>query len=252
MKGTSQFYISRFFLLLKLEIFRSLKGILMTFAIVFGVMFILGFLLAIVLDADLSVYSHAGNFAFSLLTGGFILSSLAFSDLGHTLKRYRYLTLPASGFEKLLSMWLLTSIGWILVFTLAFVAYAALANVLGSVIFRSIIFQPFDPFGIIPVQAIKYYFVLQGIFIAGAATFKAYVFPKTILSLVVFALTCGLIFYLFLHDMFTLDEDYFLKENVFMNMQVYRFWQFAVWLFWWVLAPLSWVVAYLGLKEKEV
>lgn len=252
MKLTNHFNISRFLLLMKMELFRSLKGILLTFALVFGLLFVLGFILAIVFDADLSVYSHAGTFAFSLITGGFILSSLAFNDLSNTLKRYRYLTLPASGFEKFLSMWLLTSVGWIVVYTLAYFIYAALANALGSVVFRSIIFLPFEPFGHISVQAAKYYFVLQGIFLAGATTFKGYVFPKTLLSLVLFALACGLVFYLVLADMFTLDEDYFTKDNALLQMPVYRFWQFAVWLFWWILAPLGWVIGYMGLKEKEV
>jgi hypothetical protein len=237
---------------MKMEIFRSLKGILLTFALVFGLLFVMGFVMTIVFDADLSVYSHAGTFAFSLMAGGFILSSLAFNDLSHTLKRYRYLTLPASGFEKFLSMWLLTSLGWVLAFTLAYFIYAVFVNALGSVIFRSISFMPFDPFGHISVQAAKYYFVLQGIFLAGATTFKGYVFPKTMLSLVLFALVCGLVFYLAMHGMFKLDEDYFLKGNTLVKMPVYRFWQLAVWFFWWVLAPLSWVIGYMGLKEKEV
>jgi hypothetical protein len=237
---------------MKMELFRSIKGILMALIIIFGLLFFVGFVLAIFVAPNLLVYKHGITYAISLIAGGFILSSLAFNDLSSTLKRYRYLTLPVSAFEKFLTMWLLTSLGWIILCTVTYAGYATLANALGSIIFRTVIFQTFKPLSISTILVIKYYFVLQGIFMAGAATFKGYVFPKTLFTLVLFALLCGLISYLFMTDLFLVDEDYFTGENSLMKMPVFKFWQLAQWLFWWVLGPLSWVITYLGIKEKEV
>jgi hypothetical protein len=91
---------------------------------------------------------------------------------------------------------------------------------------------------------------LHGIFLAGAAHFKGYPFPKTLLTLVLFCALCGLITYLIMKDMF--DFECTSESNPLVGMPVYSIWLAAEWLFWWILAPLCWVVTYMGLKEQEV
>jgi len=63
---------------------------------------------------------------------------------------------------------------------------------------------------------------------------------------------CGLIFYFFMADIIhTADEcppDY----NPFTEDSVKQFWQVIQWFGKWLLAPLCWVIVYLGLKEQEV
>jgi hypothetical protein len=249
---TNYFSFSRFFFLMKMELFRSINGVLMALVILFGLLFFAGFMMAIFVAPNLMTYKHEIPFGISLLAGGFILSSLSFNDLTSSLKRYRYLTLPASALEKFLCMWLLTSFGWIILCTLTYIAYSFLANAIGAFLFHSIVFHGFNPLKVSSLQIMKYYFVLQGIFMAGAATFKGYAFPKTLFSIVLFAMVCGLISYVLMADLFSVDEEYFTGKNAFINMPVYKFWQLAQWLFWWVLGPLSWIITYLGLKEKEV
>ena len=246
----NHFDISRFWLLLKMEISRSRKGVLMTLIITFGFLFFVGLLLAPVIDPGMLVYEHSIPYAFTMLAGGFILSSLAFHDLNSSLRRYNYLTLPVSAFEKFLSMWLLTSIGWIFLYTVIYTIYTFFANTIGQLLFHDIAFETFNPFGPFAFRFMKFYFILQGIFLAGAAHFKGYPFPKTLLALVLFSAFIGLITYLIMKDMF--DFECNSESNPLIGMPVYSLWLVAEWLFWWLFAPLCWVITYLGLKEQEV
>jgi hypothetical protein len=252
MKMTNYFNFSRLGLLLKMELFRSRKGIVMTFVITFGLLFFAGLLLTSIFDGNKLVHEHNGGFAFSLILGGFIMSSLAYNDLTNTLKQYHYLTLPASVFEKFMSMWLLTSVGWIAIFTIIYTAYTWFANATGQLLFSHITFLTFDPFGEASVNAMKYYFVLQGLFLAGAVHFKGYVLPKTLFTLVALGLVCSAIAYFMLNDLFYFDDESIFTPDLLKDMQVYQIWLVMRWLFWWTLAPLCWVIAYLGLKEREV
>lgn len=244
------FSTTRFALLLKLEISRSRKGVLMTLVIIFGFLFFVGLLLSPIIDPGLAVYEHSTPFAITLLAGGFILSSLAYRDLGNTLRRYRYLTLPVSSFEKLLSMWLLTSIGWIVLYTVIYTLYTFFANTIGQLIYSELTYKTFDPFDPFAFKFIRIYFVLHGIFLAGAAHFKGYVFPKTLLTVILYGAVCGLITYFIMKDMFNFEPSS--DQCMLEGMPVYQLWLTIQWLFWWLLAPLCWVITYLGLKEQEV
>ena len=151
--------------------------------------------------------------------GGFILSSLAFRDLGNPLKRYQYLALPASTFEKFIGMWLLTSVGWILLYTLAYTVYTVVVNPIGHLLFSHVTFRALSRRGELPLTAMKYYFVLQGIFLSRAVYFRGYVLPKTLFTLIVFGAAIGIITYFVMADVFladhecTSEECYLLIEN---------------------------------------
>ena len=252
MNLSNYFDVSRFWLLLKLEGFRSRKGLLMTFVITFGMLFWVGLLLGTFIEMPKVYDAHPATYAFSLILGGFVLSSLTFPDLGNNLRRPGYLSLPASTLEKFVCMWLLSSVAWILLFTLAFTAYTWVANPIGQLLFSRVRFEAFDPLGPVAVSSMKYYFVLQGVFLAGATHFRAYVLPKTLFVLILFATLCSVLAYFVMGDLVHVDEAYFADPKALKEMPVYRFWLLAKWLFWWVLAPLCWVISYWGLKEAEV
>lgn len=246
------FDISRFWLLLRMEIFRSRKGLLMTFVITFGFLFFMGMLLECMVEKIKVFESHPLNYAFSLMVGGFILSSLAFNDLSNTLKRYQYLTLPASTLEKFISMWLLTSVGWIIFFTFAYTVYTLIANAIGTALFSHITFPTFDPFSEFATDVIKYYFVLQGIFLVGAAHCKGYVFPKTLFTLVIFSVIIGILAYFIMRGSFLVEHECGAGEcEVLDQIKGHQASLFLQGLFWWVLAPLCWVITYIGLREQE-
>lgn len=252
MQVSNYFDPGRFWLLMKLELFRSRKGIVMTLVIIFGLIFFMDFLLGNYIEGNKMAYSLDGTFGFTLITGGFILSSLAFGDLGSTLKKINYLMLPVSTFEKFLCMWFLTSIGWIVVYTVLFTLFSLLINSMGTVLFSHIQFIPFRPLSRLPLNVVKYYFVLQGVFLIGAVHFKGYVLPKTLFTLIIFGLVCGTIAYFFLSDVMDSETEKCISEtDVLETRSTYTFWKVLVWLFWWVLAPLSWVITLLGLKEQE-
>lgn len=247
------FNVSRFGLLLRLELFRSRKAIAMMLVITLGMLILFGLLLDIIVSNIRLVYDHHENYAASMMIGGFIMSSLAFTDLGSSLKRSNYLVLPASTFEKFLSMWLLTSVGWVVLYTLTFWVYTLLVNPMASLLFRSITFQPFEPFGEFSITVIQYYFVLQGIFLVAASHFKGYVFAKTVFVLVLFALVSGIVAYFIMRNSFLVDHECNAGRCEILDaIGVHTGWLVVKSLFWWVLAPLCWILTYLGLKETEV
>lgn len=247
------FDLSRFWLLLKMELYRNRKGLAMIFVVIFGFHFFIGLLLSNVLAENVIVYEHYTGYAFTILVGGFILSSMAYNDLGNTLKRYQYLMLPVSAFEKFLSMWLLTSIGWLVAITITFTLYTYLANAVGQVLFSHVRFEAFNPFAGFTISSMKYYFVLHGVFLVGAVHFRGYVLPKTLLALILYAAVCGSIAYVITRGVMDADvEEVISQEGALDGRPVLQLWKVVVWLFWWVLAPLSWVITWFGLKEQEV
>lgn len=246
------FNLNRFISLLKLELYKSRRGILLTFVVTFGLHFFVGFLLSLLVEDHLTVYNHDENYAFSLMVGGFILSSLAFSDLSHPLKRPAYLLLPAAVLEKFLSMWLLTTVGWVLLYTITFTAYTWFVNGVGQAFFNGIQFEWFNPFGEVAIQTIGYYVVIQSIFLVGATQFKGYVLLKTLFVLVLLAMFAGSVAYMMLSGLPDTGEACLTDPGAFEASTVYRFWQVVKILFWWVLAPVAWLITYYGLKEKEV
>lgn len=242
---------SRFWLLLKMELFRSRKGFLITFVVTFGLLFT-GFILENIFSSSKVFDSHAGNYTFFLLTGGFILSSLAFNDLSNPLRRYNYLMLPGSTFEKFMSMWLLTCAGWIIMFTITYIVYSLIANSIGHLIFKNMTFLAFEPFAKVTINGVRYYIVFQAVFLVGAVHFRGYVFPKTIFTLLLFGMACGIIFYLIMADLIHSGMECPVENNPLQEGILLQIWHVVQWLVKWALAPLSWVITYIGLKEQEV
>ncbi|MCV9386424.1 hypothetical protein [Reichenbachiella ulvae] len=245
------FDLNRFWLLVKLELFQFRKGILITLDITMGMLFFFGFLLAIIVDPSLIVYEHHQNYAFTLLAGGFVLSSLAFRDLSSPLKRSRFLTLPVSAFERFLSMWLLTCLGWVLLYSFTFWVFVQLANPLGRALFGHVTFEEFDPLGPFALMMIKIYVVLQGIFLVGATQFRSYVLPKTLATLIIVAIPMAVMLYLGVGERMEDNEMCLVESEKLVQSTSHIFWQGIVYAFWWGLAPLCWVLTYLGLREQE-
>lgn len=247
------FDITRFGFLLKLELYRSVRAALIAYVVIFGLLFFVGFLPKIIFSRNEGTFAHDYNYVIALIIGGFFLSSLAFRDLTSTLRRYHYLTMPASSLEKFVSMWLLTSLGWLLSFTLIYTVYTWAANGIGTVLFSRITFLRFDPLEGIPLRAMKHYFIWQGVFLAGAVHFKGNVFPKTLFTLVIAALVLVGCTFLIMGDLFfsehVCNDEYC---EIVEKIGFHPLWSAIEIFFWWMLAPLCWGITYLGLKEKEV
>jgi len=251
MKLSNCFEASRFSLLLKMEFYRSKKGFLLTFAVTFGILFT-GFFLENIFSTSKAYTSHAGTYIFFLLLGGFILTSLAFTDLHNPLRRHHYLMLPASTFEKFLSMWLLSCVGWIIMFTITFTLYSWMANSAGHLFFKNIQFVAFNPVSPFTITSVRYYIMFQAIFLVGAVHFKGYVFPKTIFTLILFGMICGFIFYIIMADLIHSGMECTGESNPLQQGTLIQMWHVLRWIGWWILAPVSWLITYIGLKEQEV
>ncbi|WP_421879182.1 hypothetical protein [Marinoscillum sp.] len=248
---SNHFDISRFWNLLKLELFKSRKGVLMIMVILFGMLFFVGFLLSLYIEGP-AVYDHIDSYVSALLIGGFIVSSLAFADIDRQLKRIHYLMMPVSTLERFICMWLLTGIGWLIVFTISFTIYVMIANPIGQMVFPETSFKSFSPFGGIAWTTMRVYMVLQGIFLLGAAYFRGYVFPKTAVVIFSILIVVGVVVFFSLKAQFladhycTTDGECELVDA----FAVHPVWLVAKGLFWYVLAPLTWVLAYWGLKDQ--
>jgi hypothetical protein len=236
---------------MKLELFRIRKAFLIIFVVTFGLL-LTAFILENIFSSSKVFDFYADNYTFFLLGGGFIISSLAFGDLGNPLRRQNYLNLPASSFEKLLSMWLLTCAGWIIVFTMIYIVYALIAYSTGHFFFRNTTFPSYNPMEKIPFVSLAYYIAFQAIFLVGAVHFRGYVFPKTIFALLLFAIFCGLIFYAIMADIIHTADQCPPGYNPFTEKPLQQFLHIAGGIGIWIIAPVCWVITYMGLKQQEV
>lgn len=234
---------------IKLEILRNKKGLLLALILPFAISFFMGLLLVNIIEQTV-VYDHYENYTFVLLIGGFILGSMAFTDLGKPFAKAQYLTLPASTFEKFFGMWFLTTICWTIAFTFLYVFYTYIANVIGAYLFSTVQFESFNPFHSKVLTSIQFYIVLQGIFLVGATHFEKYVFAKLVVVFILIFLVLVFIMYIFLGDLLDTTLE---NMNGPMNEEMYSYKLFGIgkWLFWWIMAPLSFIIAYYGLKDKE-
>ncbi|HEY5825794.1 MAG TPA: hypothetical protein VIT44_15575, partial [Cyclobacteriaceae bacterium] len=95
-------------------------------------------------------------------------------------------------------------------------------------------------------------FVLQGIFLVGAAYFKGYVFPKTVFALILFFTVGAILGYFIMGEEF-FNHDCGVGECAVLNEMTSHYVSVVLqWIFWWVLAPVCWINTYLGLKGQEV
>ncbi|MFY0627457.1 MAG: hypothetical protein JXR07_14240 [Reichenbachiella sp.] len=224
----------------------------MIFVIVIGVELI-GTILGIWTDPSIVVFEHKQNYLFILLLGGFALSSQVFRDMNRTLSKINYLMMPVSAFEKLLCMWLLSSIGWILFYSLTFFVFTLLVKPIGNLLFNIVSFAPFDPFGDFQMASIKSYLVLHGVFVVGASHFKGYVFPKTAFTVFAILFTAMALMYFLMVDIFGKEHECTGYDcELLILMSEHSIWAIAKFFFWWLFAPVCWVTAYLGLKDQEV
>lgn len=252
MRFTNHFNITRLGLLMRMELRKNFKGILITLFVIFGILFI-GFVIDNVFNSY-SVYdAHNSAYAVFLLLGGFIFSSMSFSDLSSPLKRSIYLMLPASNLEKFLAGWLISCVGWIVLFTLLFIPHTLFINSIGSLFFKNVSFMAFSPLSVIPVNAIMYYIVLQGVFMVGAVNFRGYVFLKTLFTLLIIAAFGGILFYMSVADLAHSNLECSVERCSPTQVKEFcQMWEVIKLVFWWGLAPLCWVLTYVGLKDQEV
>lgn len=256
--------LKRFWLLLKRDMYTQYKTYLTGLGAIFCILFIVN------ISSIASYNSWNFNLVFYPLTlfiGGFIFTSMIFSELSPEQNRIFYLTIPASGLEKLLSKLIITNIGYVIGSLVLYFLFSVIAFFFNTLIFGFAhrIFNPFHP---VIWLCIRIYLVTQSIFLLGAVYFKRNVFLKTILYLFGFAVAYAVfvfgIFFI-MYSIMSFNSHIYFSLEFFMSFGQGGFSQSSVVsvisiillyisriLFWFVLSPLLWIILYFRLKEIEV
>jgi len=184
----------------------------------------------------------------------------------------QYLLIPATQLEKTISVFLLNTVYFILMFTVVFSVGNVIGNLLEQLIFSTSdtvalqFFQSSKSFEF-NIQGLKNIWIsfgvfaaIQAIFTLGSLYFKRNAILKTLLSLFVVAVALGILEYFIFKITFgsvteTLKAlnagDFVWDENIFPKAltETWKiFWSISGYLF----IPFCWIVSYFRLTEKEI
>ena len=199
-----------------------------------------------------------------LFFSGLAIYGRMFKDLHHEVKSATWLTTPATMFEKLVSCILLgTVIMTIYIMTLVFLS-SLLSEGINLLLFESC-HKIFNPFAKDIIRSTACYLILLSIFFLGSIYFKKYSLVKTFLNtnlyllififmvLFIFKNVFNLSFYDFI---FGFDPEGRFQAVLFRLNSFEPVWSVTKWVvrfvFWWVIAPLCWVISYIRLKETQI
>lgn len=210
---------------------------------------------------------HRGLYGVFLFFGGLISTSLMFVEAHRKDANHAWLMLPASTLEKFISRLLYSSVGYVAASIVVYFLASVVSEVLNSVIVGSR-HPVFNPFTEIEFMVVLRYLVIQSVFIYGSVLFRKSHFIKTVVCIALALIAFGLLFAWFVnirfdvfHGQFSLSfgfpADAFrldlksesqagLKDFVETTKTVLGV------LYWAVLAPLCWALAYLKLRKVQV
>lgn len=229
-----------------------------------GAVAMIGFLKIVLLigytdgGSNSSAWFHSFGFPFALFVGGYLFTASIFNEMDTQTGRHFYLLIPASQGEKFLSKFLLTTVVYIGLTILLYQIFAWLASWFLLSQFN-IALPAFQPFSHQNLEFLAFYFVTQSVFFLGAVQFRRFAFGKTVATLavigVVLALFLILVFRLVFHDQFqgsTMDTGQFgVGINIQLESFLKKYSHTLENLFWYLTAPIMWLVAFLKLKETE-
>ena len=166
------FNITRFIALLKRDVFENARSVLLALFTILGIYTVILVLSAIVFNnTTLAMFPDKAYYILFFIAGIFI-SGMAFSDFRNKEKTMYYLMLPASSLEKFLSMFLLTTVGFVIIYTTLFAGFnllniLAIKSILGdvSIPFLGFVFADF-------IDMFLVYLSVQSLFLFGATMFK--------------------------------------------------------------------------------
>lgn len=254
MEKINQFSVHRFMLLIKRYAIFNTKTLLIGLGALSGVMIFIALIQTYVSGGMFNVEALTNTGQTMIFIGGFVLTSMVFKELHAPARSQFYLTLPATTAEKLFSSWIITSVGFVVLANVILSLVLLLSNGLAHIAWSTPI-SYFNPFTSGNIQIMSVYFVTQSIFFLGAIYFRKNNFLKTILSLFVISfviniITAGFMYIIFGQmgmggEMQSLPPDFILT----MESTAPKLARFA---FYGIITPLSLLVSYFRLKEREV
>lgn len=251
MKTSNTFSIKRITLLMYRHVFYNLKTYLLSFAAVGSILIIISLLNTLGTNyLDKELFETLGKTF--LFIGGLMLTSNIFKEISSKHRGWLYMMLPANPSEKILSYWLLTTVGYVVIASLTMVVSSIVLSVLSTLIFKSA-FYVFNPFSMAHLNILLQYCIVQSLFFFGAIYFQKNNFIKTILSVFVFNTILGIIavfmFYLLFGTVgidaknLQLTDDHFFSAIIPYTTKVF---------YYGLMVPFFVIVSYFKLKEREV
>lgn len=251
MKTSNTFSIKRVGLLMYRHVFYNLKTYLLSFAALGSMLIIISLLNTIgtsYLAKDL--FETLGKTF--LFIGGMMLTSSIFKEISSKHRGWLYMMLPANPSEKILSYWLLTTVGYAAMASLALVVSSIVLSVFSTLIFKTA-FYVFNPFNIAYLEILLHYCIVQSLFFFGAIFFQKNNFIKTILSVFVFYAILGIVAVIIIYLLFgtagidsnnvqLADEHFFTK----IIPDIARVSYYGL------MVPFFVIVSYFKFKEREV
>ncbi|MDT0605508.1 hypothetical protein [Croceitalea rosinachiae] len=230
-----------------------LKGTLLTGMLVaIGTLFLL-LLLNMIWDKELSTGEFSGIFGFIYFILGIVLTFSIFKEIHNRNTNQLYLTLPISPLERLTAIWLTTMVFYTVAFSILGFVIGEFAIVFGS-LFLGADYTPLVPFSQNYWGIVKAYFFIQPLFMLGAISFKKNRVGKTILCLILVAIVFA-IFNMMLYGVLNYDYAVFNNEPLGTEAMEKAKNEFSLggkWLLMMILGPITLLVTYLKLVEKEV
>ena len=256
---TSHFFNSkRFFLLLRNDLLRNYRTMLISAGAVAALFFVITLPPIFFSPGSASTDFHLGLYPVLLFIGGFILSSSAFTEIHNSQKNTSFFMLPASIFEKMVSKLILTTIGYVLASVLLYYLLTVISSGI-AVIFTGWSFPAFNPFTKEILLGVAIYLVTQSMFLFGGIYFKKHPLMKTLFSQ--FTIAFGLSVFAFLVVRIVYRDSFhgmrFIDEFIFNDMVSFErlgnnLATIFKYLFWVCFAPYFWILSYLRLGETEV
>ena len=194
---------------------------------------------------------------FSVLSLFFIISGVLltfsyFKEIHYKKSNTLYLTLPISALERIVAIWLSSAVLHTLCFVLLGIVVGGFSLVFGSVLFGAelhFVNMSFEGYW----KMATFYLFLQPIFMFGASTFKKNRRSKTVLLVVVTALSL-VFFNMALFTMLNHGLDVFDKSGLGskgFELAQQDFSGFGKILFLTILGPVLYLATYFKIKEKE-
>ena len=205
-------------------------------------------------DYRVTPNEFAGIFGFIFIPVGLLLTFAIFREANNKQLNHFYFSLPISPLEKLLASWFATSILYTLVFSVLAMIIGQLAIISGSLLSK-VEFHWLPLFSETYWSVVKFYVIIQPLFLLGAITFNKNRFGKTIFWILViligFSVLNGLLCFTVNNgavDMFSTEQ---FNSNAF-DLAVKDFSSIGRWFFAIILGPVMLLAAYYKLTEKEV
>lgn len=249
MENNKNFSIKRLLWMIRKDLFDNLKFVLIGYGSIIGLFLFIFFITAY--NHNIETTDLIKFYGIGLFLSGIFISGMAFSDFRSKEKTISYLTLPASLLEKFLSMLLLSTIGFIISFTVIFFIFNGLAIAAGLAFFDLDV-------GFVNLftedtgDVILAYIIAQSLFLVGAATFRKVPLFFTLFSLFLVGVVTATYFGILTYSLFNEFKGSSSSGNMSFKFEDDTIMKYFKYLMYYATAPVFWVVTYFKLKEKEV